>query len=190
MRVLFFLFLIVFALFLVPRYLGPTTPIIEALKYKIEDDMHIIDIKAFQEIVGQNVGSLHELDEKENSALHYACQLGRYDVIRLLLNYIAFHYASSENVFLGWKNKNGDTPLHVFFRHHHENLFQPNEYRILELLRDHEANLNSLNDDGKTPLCLLDKTSGDTVFCIWNPAIVRGPAKVWSETLKNGCFIL
>jgi len=85
------------------------------------------------------------MPETGESALHWACNFGNYDIARLLVD-----NGAEANV----QNSSGQTPLHYSCKN--------GDAVLVSLLLEHGADETSLDQDGKLPLDLLDP-SDDTI---------------------------
>jgi len=124
MRPLFFIFLIIFALFIVPRYLGPNV-IIEAVNEGVSAQQLSTTIGDCIQKMNRERSrgswehfSLYNLfgqDEHENNTLHLACKAGRLDYVGPLFEYADYYYCRSSRRMFSWLNSDGKTPLRLLF---------------------------------------------------------------------------
>ena len=124
-----------------------TRNILNKLKEKIEKENNDLLMKY---TIKNNVNGLSKLlennknidinyqnDNKDDSALHYACRQDYEKIVELLIK-----YKIDVNVI----NADGNTPLHIAVIHSNIN--------IIFLLLKNGANIKHKNNDGRTPLCL------------------------------------
>ncbi|KAE8682065.1 putative Ankyrin repeat-containing protein [Hibiscus syriacus] len=96
--------------------------------------------------------SIHDLTIRDETALHVAAKNNKLETLRILAQLLRrtyFYSSSTGKKLLNWKDKDGNTVLHVAAYN--------NQPKMIKLLLDCKVNVNEINSSGKTPLDVIQE---------------------------------
>ncbi|KAE8713917.1 putative Ankyrin repeat-containing protein [Hibiscus syriacus] len=96
--------------------------------------------------------SIHDVTIRDETALHVAAKNNKLEALRVLVQLLRrtyFYSCSTGKKLLNWKDKDGNTVLHVAAYN--------NQPKMIKLLLDCKVNVNEINSSGKTPLDVIQE---------------------------------